>query len=103
MLGTGGWLLTKVTTFGDLVIAVSLSFGALLGVAIAYTPDVRAMFAEFVLQGIAEAFIAIGRLYRNPHFNRLLNIRSVLSAIIGKVNEKRKGRNFARHCCNSFQ
>ena len=58
---TGGLLLTKLTRFGDLVVGISLTVCALLCAAIAYTPYVEVMFVEFVLQGTAETFIAIGK------------------------------------------
>ena len=55
-------MLTKLTHFGDLVIGISLTVGAVLCAAIAYTPYVEAMFLEFTIQGVAETFIAIGML-----------------------------------------
>ncbi|XP_067930457.1 sodium-dependent glucose transporter 1A-like [Watersipora subatra] len=55
----GGWLMTKLTRFNDLILALSLTIGGILGIGIAYTTYVQAMYLEFTIQGIAETFIAI--------------------------------------------
>ncbi|XP_067929707.1 major facilitator superfamily domain-containing protein 4A-like [Watersipora subatra] len=54
----GGWLMTKLTRFNDLILALCLTIGV-LGVGIAYTTYLQAMYLEFTIQGIAETFIAI--------------------------------------------
>ena len=45
------------------MIGICLTIGALLCVAIAYSPYVARLYVEFGIQGVAETFIAIGELY----------------------------------------
>ena len=42
------------------MIGICLTIGALLCVAIAYSPYVALLYVEFGIQGVAETFIAIG-------------------------------------------
>lgn len=79
--------MSKLTRFGDLVIGLSLTTGALVCVAIAYTPYVEAMFIEFVLQGTAETFIAIGKYNANKP-SLMSHLEFFHKAVLNKRNSQ---------------